>query len=242
MSTHRSKTSGAPRAATTLTAAFAALALILSGCIDSATTESSDTTLAPLVAPSFVTLAPSTSATLVGDTTTTTAPPNVDPNASLATTPTAGSDPAATAATAPSSTAVVSADGTYTVVANDTVYGIARKHGVSAETLAQLNSWSDGATHGIFPGDTVKVPDGATATTAGSNSSGSTTTTVKSPTSTSVAAGGNNYVIEAGDYLALIATKTGTTVNAIVEVNGWSDGVNHLIIEGQTIKLPAKAG
>ena len=50
------------------------------------------------------------------------------------------------------------AGSTYTVKANDTVVGIARKYGITAQTLADYNNWSDGPAHSIFPGTVIKIP------------------------------------------------------------------------------------
>ena len=61
-------------------------------------------------------------------------------------------------------------------------------------------------------------------------------------TTTFDTASGGTYVIVANDYLGLIAKKTGTTVDGIIAANGWPDGVNHVLIPGQSIKLPAKSG
>ncbi|MEO6122573.1 MAG: LysM peptidoglycan-binding domain-containing protein [Ilumatobacteraceae bacterium] len=242
MGTPRSKQGARRSATTTITTAGLIGAMLLSSCIDSATSKSAETTLVPLVAPAFVTLAPATSTTLVPDATTTTVPPNVNPGATVAPTPTisAVESPATTAGASDSTTA----NGSYTVAAHDTVYGIARAHGITADELATLNGWSDGATHGIFPGDKVKVPDATTAAAATTVAeSPSTTTTVKSTATTSTVSvgSGGTYVIKANDYLSLIAKNTGTTVDGIISANGWSDGVEHLLIPGDTIKLPAKS-
>ncbi|HEY4332688.1 MAG TPA: LysM peptidoglycan-binding domain-containing protein, partial [Ilumatobacteraceae bacterium] len=59
----------------------------------------------------------------------------------------------------------------YTIVAKDTLFGIAKRYGLSAQTLADFNGWSDGTSHAIFPGDVIKLPASAklvtTTTTAG---------------------------------------------------------------------------
>ena len=33
----------------------------------------------------------------------------------------------------------------------------------------------------------------------------------------------------------------GTTVDAIVKANGWTDGANHVIFPGQVIKMPTRS-
>ena len=63
------------------------------------------------------------------------------------------------------------------------------------------------------------------------------------PTTTAlVFTGYATYVVAAGDYLGGIATKTGTTVAAIVAANQWPDGDKHPIYPGQKIRLPGKTG
>ena len=239
MGRFRSRTTDAGRLAVTARTALAVAgaAIAMASCIDPATNSTTETTLTPLVAPSYVTLAPATSTTLPGESTTTTAPPNVAGTTAITILP-PSTEPATTPASAPSSTSVAaSGGGTYTVAANDTVYGIARKHGISADALADLNGWSDGSAHSIYPGDKVTVPDGATATTA---AAGAATSTSAATASTVPAGTGATYVVVEGDYLSLIAKKNVTTIDAIVKANGWADGTAHLIVVGQTIKLPAK--
>jgi LysM repeat protein len=211
MGRFRSTQSNARRLAPITSAVCAAIAL--AGCIDPATNAATDTTLVPLVAPTYVTLPPVTSTTVpAGEATTTTAPPNVSATTVITVVPPStdtGSTPPSTASTPSSAAGSPSGDGSYTVTANDTVYGIARKHGISADALAKLNGWSDGSAHAIYPGDKVSVPDAATATTT-AGSSGATTTSAASA-STVAAGSAGTYVVVEGDYLSLIAKKTGTT-------------------------------
>jgi LysM repeat protein len=65
--------------------------------------------------------------------------------------------------------------------------------------------------------------------------------TTQDPTiTTGIATGcaGAHYTVVNGDYLALIAAKTGTTVQAIVAANGWPDD-QPFIYPGLVIALPA---
>ena len=221
----------------------AVILLTLTGCLEPAGDDSATaTTLRPLIQTSYATLSPATSTTLAtaidGAQTTVAAATqgtSVAPPMLPSTTTSIGA--LANPGTDASDSSVPSAgERTYTVVARDTVFGIARRYGITAPALAELNDWADGITHPIYPGDKIKVPRGASTPpppTTGDNSSATTT-------STTVAAGpGGTYVIVAGDYLAGIAAKNDTTVQAIVAVNGWPDGDKHLIVPGQTIKLPA---
>lgn len=47
---------------------------------------------------------------------------------------------------------------TYTVRSGDTVSGIARRHGVTAEDIASHNGWRDGVNHLIYPGMEIEIP------------------------------------------------------------------------------------
>ena len=49
------------------------------------------------------------------------------------------------------------------------------------------------------------------------------------------------YTVQAGDYLGGIAAKSGTTVDGIIAVNGWTEGASHVLNPGDKIRLPAKA-
>ncbi|MUH52857.1 MAG: LysM peptidoglycan-binding domain-containing protein, partial [Actinobacteria bacterium] len=131
--------------------------------------------------------------------------------------------------------ATVAGEQQYTVLAGDILLRIGKMFGVSAQAIADYNQWADGVTHLIYPGLKIKIPPGATTPAAGANTPAQTTTTVD------VSAGGT-YVVADGDTLSQIASKNGTTVAAIVAVNGWTDGANHLIYKGMKIKLPAKTG
>jgi LysM repeat protein len=49
------------------------------------------------------------------------------------------------------------------------------------------------------------------------------------------------YTIQAGDFLSKIAQQFGVTIDEIVQYNEWEDGVNHLLIPGQDIRIPGGA-
>ncbi len=144
-------------------------------------------------------------------------------------------------------TVTVAGEQLYTVLAGDILVRIGKRYGVSAQAIADYNAWADGVAHLIYPGLKIKIPPGATTPAAGGTSGGTTTATTapgstpaQTTTTVDVSAGGT-YVVADGDTLSRIATKNGTTVAAIVAVNGWADA-NHLIYKGLKIKLPAKTG
>ena len=159
--------------------------------------------------------------------------------------------------TDPAAPGGVAGEQLYTVVGGDYLFGIAKKFCLDAATIAAYNVWPDGTNHPLYAGSEVKIPGGACApgatptTVAGSPgattappaaTTPATATTSAETTTTVDAAAGATYTVVNGDYLAGIATKNGTTVDAIVAANGWSDGANHPIFPGDKIKLPAKTG
>ncbi|MCU1398459.1 MAG: peptidoglycan-binding protein [Acidimicrobiales bacterium] len=228
----------------------------LTACVQPAEKSTSTDTIAPLVLPTvtYVTAPPSsTIAPVAVDTTPTvlitagTVAPGTPATSGL------GTDVGSTITIAPTGTTLpVGNDSSakYTVVANDTMFGIARRCSITATALAAYNSWSDGDKHVIYPGQVIKLPctPKPTATTGTATtvpgSSGATTTTAAggtdSATSTTFdASTGGTYTVVAGDYLAGIAAKIGTTVQAIVTANGWAND-KHVIYPGQKIKVPVK--
>ncbi|CAQ01471.1 LysM peptidoglycan-binding domain-containing protein [Clavibacter sepedonicus] len=116
----------------------------------------------------------------------------------------------------------------YTVVAGDTVTGIAGKHGVSTSSVLQANGLQ--ATSTIFPGNRLTIPG------AGSSAAPATPAT---PTSASPAAKqglSGTYTIATGDTLHSIATKSGVTVQDLLNANGlnWSS----IIYAGSKLTIP----
>lgn len=54
-------------------------------------------------------------------------------------------------------------------------------------------------------------------------------------------AGEQTYEIESGDSLSAIASDYGITIDAIANFNNWSDGSGHLLVPGDTIRIPPGA-
>lgn len=155
---------------------------------------------------------------------------------------------------------------TYEIKSGDYAIKIAKAFNVQLADLVTANGWKPDASDFPGPGTIIKIPaggtvEGATAssvagqtstqtsTASGSSSTvaGGSSTTVKSSTSTTgttIKGGQSNcavgeYTVKDGDALSLIAKKFDTTMQAIVDVNGW-EGVNHVIYKGLKIKIPAK--
>lgn len=228
----------------------------VAACVEPANIGKSSDTLAPLV------LSPTTSTTVLtvplgsaavppsqtvvlgaGAVTTGDATTTVPSGGAAATDATTTVSAAAAASAAATTTTSVTGAKSYTILASDTMYSIARRCAQTADALATFNGWSDGANHLIHPGDVIELPCTPSPSSSGSATTATAATTVKGSsgaTSTTVAVvAGGTYTIVAGDYLAGIAAKVGTTIDAIVQVNGWADR-SHAIYPGDVIKLPAK--
>lgn len=104
--------------------------------------------------------------------------------------------------------------GAYVVKAGDTLSGIAAKFGTTYQYLASVNGIAD--PNKISVGQVLKVPS------AGSSKPASS---------------GKKYTVVKGDTLSGIAKKTGTTVNALVQVNGIDNP--NLIHVGQVLTIPS---
>jgi LysM repeat protein len=241
--------------------AVAVAVLGLSACVPSANDKKTIDTLDPLsVSPvTSTTMLPASDVVIV--TAGTVAQPTVSPTATVlspaVTTNTADAAESPTSAptantSGATTTTSASGPGTYTIVAKDSLFGIAKRCSIGPLELANYNDWSDGTAHLIIPGQKIKMPcvpkadsTGATTTTVADSSAtttGDTSGSTPAATSTTVSeSAGGTYTVVAGDYLNLIATNTGTTVDAIVKANGWTDGASHPIFPGQVIKMPAKA-
>ena len=132
---------------------------------------------------------------------------------------------AATSAAAKPSAAPAPAKATggrYVIVRGDTLSSIARAHGVTTSALIQANGL--GLSSIIYPGQTLTVPTGSSASTA---------------TTPAPAAGPavGSYVIQRGDTIASIASKSGTSVKALLAANGLS--FTSTIYAGKTLVIPS---
>ena len=110
---------------------------------------------------------------------------------------------------------------TYVVRRGDTLISIAARYGVSVSQLASLNGlyWNSW----VYVGQRLSIPGGS-ATPAPS----------PSPDPPATAAGGV-YVVKRGNTLFSIARWHGTTVSALMSVNGLSSTT---IYVGQRLKIP----
>lgn len=127
-----------------------------------------------------------------------------------------------TVATPSAPAANVQPASTYTVAKGDSLWAVAKKHGVTVAELAAANNLSDKA--GLRIGQTLIVPGGepdlapSAAETA------------------AVAASGKSYTVMPGDTLSGIAKKQGTSVTALRAANGLK---SDMLRAGQTLIVPA---
>ena len=122
----------------------------------------------------------------------------------------------------------VSTSGTYTVKAGDTLYGIARRSGMSLNSLLTLNGLSQSSV--IYPGQTLKLSGASNATVASPASYKSTA----SSASTS-----GTYTVKAGDTLYRIAYNHGISLTTLLSINGLSE--TSTIIPGQQLVVSGSA-
>lgn len=124
----------------------------------------------------------------------------------------------------------VPAGGEHVVQPGETMYGIAARYGIAATELASANGIVNPAL--IRPGQRLAVPASAPQVTAFDGTTGSQ---VGDPT----VAGGEVtqiYLVQAGDTLASIAQRTGSSVAAIASANRLSNPGQIRI--GQQLAIP----
>ena len=119
------------------------------------------------------------------------------------------------------STAVASSNGWYKVRQGDTLEKIARRNGTTVKRLCQLNNINQNKV--LHPGDMLKV-------------SGTVQTTTKQTASSpSKASTSSTYTVKSGDTLTKIASRNGTTVKKLCQLNNINE--NKPLQIGQKIRL-----
>ncbi|MEY2436382.1 MAG: hypothetical protein QOF97_1218 [Acidimicrobiaceae bacterium] len=108
--------------------------------------------------------------------------------------------------------------GRHSVRPGDTLSAIAGRYRTSMAAIAAANGLKD--PNRIFAGSTLMIPDGSDAP-SGSSTAPSTTT----------------YVVRAGDTLASIARRFGTTAAVLQSTNGIKNP--NIVVIGQTLNIPA---
>ncbi|MCG0274900.1 MAG: LysM peptidoglycan-binding domain-containing protein [Thermosediminibacteraceae bacterium] len=106
----------------------------------------------------------------------------------------------------------------YTVQPGDTIYGIARRYGVTPQSIIQLNNLTN--PDFIVPGQRLLID-------------------VEETEPTPPPPGTKTYIVQPGDTLYSIAQRTGVTVDQIVRLNNIQDP--NRIFPGQMLLLPPEA-
>ena len=135
-----------------------------------------------------------------------------------------GGEASATVVRTSTSTARTSG-GNYVVQAGDTLYSIARRSGMSLNSLLTLNGLSQSSI--IYPGQSLTV----------SQSEGNFTTPVSTKTNSasSVVSTSGTYTVKAGDTLYSIARRSGVSLSSLLSLNGLSQ--SSVIRPGQTLNV-----
>lgn len=134
--------------------------------------------------------------------------------------------PAAAPAPAPAAAAPAPAATTHTVAPGETVWAIARQHGMSVQAILSANGISDAAV--IHPGQQLRIGAAPAPVPAAA-------TTAISPAAGAPEAQADAHVVEVGETLWAIAQKHGVAVSTLLRANGLSDGA--IIYPGQKLLL-----
>ena len=121
----------------------------------------------------------------------------------------------------------------YVIKKGETLSQIASVYGISWKRLAEFNGMTD--PNKIFPGQEIKIPSGYGSSSSTAPSSSPKPKATKAPTA-SIAAG-TSYVIQRGDTLSGIATRTGVSVAEIKAANALT---GNQIVAGKSISIPTQ--
>lgn len=127
----------------------------------------------------------------------------------------------------------------YTIRKNDTLGGIANRHGMTAAALADYNGIS--VKSKIYPGKTLHIPAGmkSPAAAKASNAGAKSSSTGAKASTASIPAGATVYVVQSGDTLGGIAQKHSVRTADLVAANDLD--VRKPIRTGQKLIIPAGA-
>lgn len=120
---------------------------------------------------------------------------------------------------------------THVVKKNESVYGIARKYGMSTDYLLRLNPWAD---EGVSEGQVLRITDDGQgdATAAATTAVAATSEAAPKPN----AAGYIKHVIEPGETLFSISNANGAPLEAVLDANPTLDPLRYHA--GQTLMIP----
>ncbi len=126
----------------------------------------------------------------------------------------------------------------YVVVKGDTLSGIASRYDTSWKRLAQYNNLSN--PNRLVVGQKIRIPGNLTASLAPVtrlNTPASTSSIVSITTSRVPIVQGSSYVVQRGDSLSKIASRSGLTVEEIKAANALT---SNQIIAGKSLSIPKK--
>ncbi|WP_223878427.1 LysM peptidoglycan-binding domain-containing protein [Microbacterium radiodurans] len=135
--------------------------------------------------------------------------------------------PATAAGPAPAPVAASAPAAAHTVVAGDTLWAVARAHGVSVAAVAQANGMGPDAV--IYPGRTLALP------TAGATAPGAGPAPAAAPVAPAPAAAAIHTVV-AGDTVGAIAARHGLAIDAVLSANALDR--TSIIYPGQDLVIP----
>lgn len=126
----------------------------------------------------------------------------------------------------------------HTVRSGDTLSGISHRYGVSLSALLSANGLKSSSL--IYPGQSIKLSAGASATQGSKPNTGSKPITISKPSATTKPAShGGSYTIKAGDTLGAIAARNKVSLASLLKANGLQ--ATSLIYAGRSLKLPGAA-
>ena len=137
-----------------------------------------------------------------------------------------------TSSTSSNSTAGRAPATTYVVQANDALFNIARKYGVSLNGLLQANKLKIDSV--VLPGRTLTIPAGGTLAVSPTPAAPGQATPTAAPAATAAA---GTYVVQAGDSIYGIAAKHGLKYGPLLKANGLT--LTSVLAPGRTLTIPA---
>jgi LysM repeat protein len=117
----------------------------------------------------------------------------------------------------------------HTVRSGDTVWAIAHKHGVSVDAVLAANGLK--ASSIIYPGQSLRIPGGAAASTLSAKPAAK-------PVAEPASARGKTHVVKPGDTVWAIAKKHRVSTAAILAANRLT--ASAIIYPGQKLRIPVK--
>ncbi|WP_026535294.1 LysM peptidoglycan-binding domain-containing protein [Arthrobacter sp. H14] len=118
---------------------------------------------------------------------------------------------------------------TYTVKSGDTIGAIARRHGVSTQSVLNANGLNMRSV--IYPGQKLKLSGGSSAPAPQQQSQEPRNVKKQKPANTSA----SSYTVRSGDTISAIARRHGVSTQHVLELNGLS--IRSVIYPGQKIKV-----